>query len=89
MEPKKPFVIVDTLPDFGIEIGDTYVFDYPVGLVHMPRYTAHAGQRVTVIRECTEYKHANPLCMPTYEVEAEDGWTGEAWADELLPVEGG
>lgn len=68
-----------------IEIGKTYKFDYPQAFVTLPDYTAHAGQEVTVIRECEDgidYDREDGELM--FMVRATDGWEGVAWDSELL-----
>lgn len=69
-----------------VKIGGTYTFDYPAAFVTLPGYTAHAGQRVTVVRELRdgdEYDREDGDRM--YEVRAADGWIGHAWEGELVP----
>lgn len=68
----------------NIEIGKTYMFDYPEVFVLFPEYTAHAGQQVTVIRPCIdgkEYDREDGELM--FKVRAPDGWVGDAWESEL------
>lgn len=68
-----------------IEIGKTYRFDYPPEFVTLPEYTAHAGQMVKVIRPLTEQEADGPNQgePQMWRIEAPDGWTGDAWEDEL------
>lgn len=64
------------------------VFDYPAVFVSLPDYTAHAGQVVEVIRPCTE-DEAHPPCEDMegmFIIRAADGWTGQAFESELLPI---
>jgi hypothetical protein len=67
--------------DDMIEIGQVYEFDYPAVFTTLPEYTAHAGQRVTVVRELAEDECENG---PVYEIVAEDGWIGCAPPGELI-----
>lgn len=63
------------------EIGGKYRFTYPnYGTPDSyPEYTAHSGQVVTVIRKLTPKESDNIM----YEVQAEDGWKGHIFSDEL------
>lgn len=66
------------------EIGGQYRFKYPnYGTPDgYPEYTAHSGQVVTIIRKMT--KEETDVVM--YEIEAKDGWRGNALAGELRKV---
>ncbi len=67
------------------EIGKIYVFAYPAEFTTLDDYTAHAGQEVKVIRALTQDEaEGPPECEQMYEVQADDGWIGHAWASELL-----
>jgi hypothetical protein len=72
-----------------IEIGQAYIFNYPeLPSLMCPEYLAHRGQLVTVIRELVDDK-VYPSNTFMYEVEALDGWRGNVWPIQLIPVEGG
>jgi hypothetical protein len=66
----------------AIQVGSTRILDYPAEFVTLPDYTAHAGQTVTVLRELgpTEYDFEGDRM---YEVQAADGWKGDAYESEL------
>lgn len=51
----------------------------------LPDYTAHNGHIVTVVRQLTD-EECDPECQPVYEIKADDGWVGHAFADELEDV---
>lgn len=57
-------------------------FNYPKKLTTLPEYTAHAGQLVTILRQCTN-EECDPECQPIYLIQAEDGWQGHANLSEL------
>ncbi len=65
----------------------TFRFTYPnYGTPDMhPDYTAHSGQRVTIVRQLIEGKEYDAEGGPMFEVQAADGWRGHACADELSP----
>jgi hypothetical protein len=63
--------------------GTRAVFDYPQAFVTLPEYSAHRGQEVTVVRQCTS-QEADQECQHMYVIQASDGWTGVADEDELL-----
>lgn len=81
-----------------IKIGQSYRFAYPEGFTTLPDYTAHAGQTVTVLRECNEQeadilwddlqdgKGARVVDL-MFKVRAPDGWEGDAWESELEAIE--
>ena len=62
-------------------IGGSYRFRYPsYGKPDgYPAYTAHSGQIVTILRKLTPAESSNIM----YEIQAADGWKGNACADEL------
>lgn len=70
------------------EIGKQYRFDYPEVFTTLPAYAAHRGHTVTVLRELDETEYVNENNNPMYRVRAEDGWEGNAWDDELVPIVG-
>lgn len=47
-----------------------------------PEYTSHSGQVVLVVRRLSA-KECDPECQPMYLIQAEDGWHGHAYVDEL------
>jgi hypothetical protein len=59
-----------------------FVFDYPAAFTTLPDYTAHAGQKVVIVRQLT-LDEADQECQPMYLVRAADGWEGHAYLDEL------
>jgi hypothetical protein len=65
--------------------GTKYIFRYPKQFVTLPDYTAHANQEVTVLRRLKEHGPSaeNETGVPMFKVVANDGWQGDAWADEL------
>lgn len=68
-----------------IVVGESYVFNYPEAFVTLPDYSARRGQVVTVVRQCTPeeaYQEEERMWV----VRAPDGWEGEAWESELVPV---
>ena len=65
-----------------VEIDKIYYFDYPVEFVTLPDYSAHRGQRVTVIRQLTD-DECDPDSEPMWRIRATDGWTGDASDYEL------
>ena len=69
------------------KIGGRYRFTYPnYGTPDgYPKYTAHSGQVVTIVRKLTD-KEIDPECGPMYRIKAADGWTGDAHGSELRKV---
>ena len=65
-----------------VQIGNTYVFDYPKEFVTLPEYSKQRGKVVLVeslIQEGNEDEEA------MYQVRTVDeGWVGEAFESELL-----
>ena len=62
-------------------------FAYPIEFVTLPDHTAHAGQIVTALRKLRAPdvdEDPDMECM--YEIEALDGWRGEAFDSELEPI---
>ena len=57
-------------------------FNYPIEFTTLPDYSAHRGQLVEIIRQCTN-DECDPECQPMYVVKAADGWQGHASVDEL------
>ena len=47
-----------------------------------PDYTAHSGQTVEIVRQCTD-DECEPGCQPMWLIKADDGWTGHANGSEL------
>lgn len=54
----------------------------------MPEYSAHRGQTVTVTRPLSADEAQPPIpeegITQMYEIQADDGWVGHAWEEELL-----
>lgn len=71
----------------SIEIGARYRFGYPAASLSLSGYTAHAGQPVTVIRYLNSSECDDELTM--FKVRADDGWLGQAFDDELEPLDAG
>lgn len=77
------------LRDFKIapraRVGGRYRFDHaPTGVEH-PGYAEHRGAIVKVIGHWEAFgidEHGDPV--PMWEVEADDGWRGYAYDDELV-----
>lgn len=71
-----------------ILIGQRYRFAYPKGFTTMPEYSAHRGQTVTVTRPLSADEAQPPIpeegITQMYEIQADDGWVGHAWEEELL-----
>jgi cobyrinic acid a,c-diamide synthase len=65
-----------------IIIDHVYTFAYPDALTTLPEYSAHRGQRVTVVRRLTD-DECDLEVQPMYLVRALDGWEGHAGANEL------
>lgn len=68
-----------------IEIGKRYRFAYPEAFISLPNYTAHRGQTVTV-RRYLNSDEADSTEEQMFKVQADDGWTGDAWESELAEV---
>lgn len=67
---------------YNVQIGQRYLFNYPnYGTPDaLPEYTQHSGQHVLVTgRSETEMG-------PLFKVKADDGWTGDVWAEELVEI---
>ena len=62
-------------------IGSEYTFDYPKQFVTLPEYTAHRGQKVTVVGMVDD---VDPECERMFSIQASDGWKGEAFESELV-----
>lgn len=69
--------------DNTINSGDRFVFDYPKEFVTLPEYSNHRGSVVTVVRPLTSEESDFPM----YLVVSDDGWTGHAFEEELLPLD--
>lgn len=67
-----------------IKIGHQYRFDYPKEFTTLPKYTAHRGEIVTVLRPLRDGDEYNYEGDAMFEVRAEDGWIGHAWESELV-----
>ena len=80
-------VVISEIPEIPVEVGRSYVFDYPAAFVGHPDYTMHAGQMVEVIRPLTVDEAEPPNheegITQMYRVRAADGWEGDAWDEEL------
>lgn len=63
-------------------VGRIFRYDYPEAFTTLPDHTAHAGQQVKVIRRLRA-DEADVEVQPMYEIEAQDGWRGHAFRDEL------
>lgn len=63
-----------------IRPGKTYIFDYPIEFVTLPDYSAHRNKPVRVLYLIQDEGEG---MLRLWKVQAEDGWTGEAWEDEL------
>ncbi|MEM7200245.1 MAG: hypothetical protein AAF628_08280 [Planctomycetota bacterium] len=63
-----------------------YIFDYPEGFTSLPEYNAHRGKRISVLRRLRkdEFDYEGE---GMYEIEAQDGWRGQAWRSELRRAE--
>lgn len=64
------------------------IFHYPKEFVTLPDYTAHAGQRVEVVRELSvesgdDVEPHNADMEIMFEIRAADGWIGHAFCSEL------
>lgn len=73
-----------------IEPGKRYVFNYPNEFTTLPDYTAHSGQQVMVIAEASREDYDSWREEEggelMFEVRADDGWCGFAYAGELSEV---
>ena len=67
-------------------IGKTAIFRYPLQFTTLPNYTAHAGQRVLIVRQLTEGE-CDQETRPMYLIRATDGWEGHADHYELEEVQ--
>jgi len=67
-----------------IKIGKKYLFNYPdFGTPDIyPDYTAHNGQIVKVMSEVKVDEEFSENRL--YAIRAADGWTGQAWGEELM-----
>lgn len=64
------------------KIGERRVFVY--GAYSEPsEYIAHRFHVVTIIKETEEYDYQGERM---FDVQADDGWEGSAWASELFPL---
>lgn len=73
----------------AITVGALYVFDYPEHYVTLPDYSARRGQIVHVVRRCTRKECDGPSedMEGMFVIQAADGWEGEAFTSELVPLE--
>lgn len=68
-----------------------YIFNYPKEFTSLQDYTAHAGQKVDIVRPMRSYENYpddgeyNFEGDPMFEIRAEDGWIGHAFESELIP----
>ena len=62
-------------------IGKKATFDFPVDFISVPSYAPYRGVIVSILRKLRPEEF--PTSEPAYEVEAEDGWRGVAFEDEL------
>lgn len=73
-----------------LQNGAKYRFDYPTEFVSLPEYSARRGQMVEVVRPLTKEEAQEPDeeqgFTQMYRIRAEDGWTGDAWEEELTFV---
>lgn len=72
----------------SITVGTHKVFDYPLGFVTLPEYSAHRGALVEVIRALRPDEYDNECEDPMYEIKAADGWVGHAFESELKEYDG-
>jgi len=66
----------------AIEIGQSYRMYYPSRFATRPEYTAHNGQMVKVLRHLGEDECDTEYTM--FQVQAEDGWIGHLYEQELI-----
>lgn len=64
------------------------LFHYPSEFVTLPEYTAHAGQRVEILRALSaedgdDVEPPNSDMETMYLIRAADGWQGHAFESEL------
>ena len=62
--------------------GKQAIFNYPKEFTTLPEYSKRRGKTVTIIRQLTD-EECDPCQQPMYEIQANDGWIGHAWCDEL------
>ncbi len=72
----------------GVTVGGRYRFNYPQQFTSLPEYSAHRGQAVTVLRALVDGVDYDYEGDPMFEVQADDGWLGDAWASELEKHDG-
>lgn len=67
----------------------TAKFNYPIEFTSYPKYTAHAGQIVEIVRPLTSEEADGPEqdCEQMYLIKAADGWEGHAWDSELERIQ--
>lgn len=81
---KTKFMSDGSIGMMGRLIGTYRILDYPSEFVTLPDYTEHAGQRVKVLRQCSQREADQGEGMERmYHIRAADGWRGLAWVSEL------
>lgn len=70
--------------------GAKFRFDYPAEFVTLPEYSARRGTVVEVVRPLTKEEAQEPDeengFTQMYRIRTEDGWEGDAWEEELVPL---
>lgn len=72
-----------------MQVGDKMLFEYPDfgSPSTFTDYQAHSGQVVTLVRELDDSERDLEEVGRMFEVRADDGWTGNVFAEELTEVE--